>query len=80
MMTYVVHICERLRDGFEEFAKLFSSKESAIAWINKGRFAQDNHEFRLFELGKEIPIEQEAVKIRQPIKVEKRYKLKGVKP
>ena len=74
-MGYVVYACEQLRDGFEEYAKVFNSKEGAVAWINKDRFAQDNPTFKLFELGQEIPITQEKTEIPQPSKVEKRYKL-----
>lgn len=73
---YVVYVAEHLRDGIEEFAKCFDTQEAALAWINKGRFAQDNHRFRLFELGKEIPLQQETVSLPQPAIVKKGWKLK----
>lgn len=71
MKGYVVCFCERLRDGTEEGAKVFPTREKAIEFINKiaNGFAGDNCDFRLFELGKEIPIRGEKVE-----EVEKKVK------
>ena len=65
---YMVYACEHLRDALEEYAKCFRSMEAALEFINRDRFAQDNHTFRLFELGKEIPLAQEEVEEPQPAK------------
>lgn len=66
-MMYVVYGCEHLRDGEEEFARIVSSIDEAMEIINKDRFARDNHTFKLFELGKEIPLE---AKVKKTVKKE----------
>jgi hypothetical protein len=60
-MHYVVYYCEHLRDDHNEGAKVFPTLAAALAFLTKARnewFAADNHEFRLFELGKELPLKQ----------------------
>lgn len=74
-MMYVAVAEEHLRDGMEQYAKIFFTIEEAIEWINKDRFAYANHTFALFELGKRLPIIQEETEIPQPSKVESRYRL-----
>lgn len=58
--TYVVYYCERMRDGQEEGGRVVMGLENALAFAAKIRngFAGDNTEVRIFELGKEIQIEQ----------------------
>jgi hypothetical protein len=73
---YVVYGCEGLRDGREEWAKCFDTLEKAVAYLNKDFFAKDNMTFRLFELGKEIPLTEESVEEPQPSKVTTRIKVK----
>lgn len=72
---YVVYVCEHLRDGVEEGAKCFVKLEDALAFINADRFARDNHTFRLFKLGKELPLSADDVTEPQPAKVVKRFKV-----
>lgn len=66
-MKYVVYGCEHLRDGQEEWAKVCDTIEDAMKIINKDRFAQSNHTFRLFELGAEIPLKQEECKEKEVV-------------
>lgn len=56
---YVAYWCERMRDGIEEAAQIVASIEAGLLLINTlaNGFAGTNMEFRLFELGEEIPIE-----------------------
>jgi hypothetical protein len=68
MKHWVVYGCEHLRDGIEEWAKVVSSVEEALAYINSGRF-QHNYTFKIFELGKEVPIKQRTVKEEQKVVV-----------
>lgn len=56
---YVLYWCEHLRDGIEEGAKVFKSIEAVEEFLNTKAvnfFAFDNHEFRLFEMGRELPL------------------------
>lgn len=78
-MAYVVYFCERLRDGREEGARVVDTVEEGLALIE--RYAHGyggcNTTFRLFELGREIPLERETVEEPQPAKVRTRFKVKG---
>lgn len=40
--------------------------EEALACINKVRFAKCNYSWKLFELGKEIPLTTEKAVVEQP--------------
>lgn len=64
---YVAYCNECLRDGNEECARLFDTKEQALAWIEKlaNGFNGENCDFALFELGKQIPLEQ-SVEMEEP--------------
>lgn len=72
---FVVYGLERLRDGYEEWAKCFAKKETALSYINDivGR-GIGNYEFRLFELGSEVPLEAADIEVPQPAKVTKQFK------
>lgn len=67
---YVLYYCERLRDGIEEGAKVYSDLGEAVARAEKIRngFAGDNKEVRLFKLGEEIPLTETTVEQPQPSK------------
>ena len=58
MTGYVAYWLEHLRDGCEEGAKVFATKEGALEFLGKLKsgFAGQNTEVRLFELGQEIQI------------------------
>jgi hypothetical protein len=59
---YVVYYCERMRDGREEGAKVGSLEYCLeIAQKMRNGFCGDNTEVRIFELGKEIPLEEEQI-------------------
>ncbi len=76
-MGYVVYVCEHLRDGTDEHGKLFETKEAALHYINDGIsrwFCSDNMTFKLFELGREVPLTQEEVELPQPSKKTRRFK------
>lgn len=66
---YVVYYFERLQDGHEEGAKVVGSLEEAIKiiekWSNGFGGNNDNTIFKLFELGKEIPITEQIVEEKQ---------------
>jgi len=69
-MPYVVYWCEHLRDGREEGARVLASLDAALAFLSDAAtrwFASSNYEFRLFELGREIPLRraerEEQVKV-----------------
>lgn len=70
MAHYVVYALERLRDGTEEYSKVVSSIEEAEKYLEKviGGFFGRNMEFRLFELGVEIPLKKVVTKEPQPEK------------
>ena len=64
---YVVYWCESLRDGIEEGARVKSTIEGALQLITSlSNGWLGNTTFRLFELGKEIPLTQETIEIPQP--------------
>ncbi len=75
---YVVYWCEHLRDGIEEGAKVVSSIEEGLKLIDKiaNGFAGCNCEFKMFELGKEVPIKAGAVEEPQPSKKTIKYGVK----
>jgi hypothetical protein len=67
---FIVYAVEHLRDGIEEWARLFDTKEAALAYINKVAtgFAGSNCTFRLFTIGTEIPLKKSTVETpRDPI-------------
>ena len=69
---YVVYGCEHLRDGLEEWAKCFDTLETALAYVNEDFFANGRMTFRLFELGKEVKLEERVEEIPQPPRMTKR--------
>jgi hypothetical protein len=74
-MGYVAYWVEHLRDGEEEGAVVFSGLPAALYFLTAARnewFAADNFTFRLFELGKELPLEEESVMEQPPPKVGRR--------
>ena len=73
---YVVYGVEHLRDGIEEWGRVFTKIEDALAYLNKDFFAKGNMTFRLFELGKEVHITTEKTEVPQPSKVTERFVLK----
>lgn len=66
----VLFWCEYLRDGTEEGAKVIPNKRAAVELANKllSSFGGCNTEFKLFELGKEVPLGKETVEEPQPSK------------
>ena len=73
----VLYWRERLRDGNEEGARITATKEEAVLLANKllGGFAGCIMEFKLFELGKELPLKKETVVEKQPDKIERKFVL-----
>ena len=65
---YVVYCLEHLRDGIEEGSKIVASLEAAEEVLDKwaNGFAGSNCEFKLFELGPEVPIGKGVVETPQP--------------
>ena len=78
-MPVVAYCFTRYQDGSEESAKVCRTTEEALKWFNMMSRGQDQTEFHLFELGKEIPIEQEATEEPQPPVVTKKWKLREQK-
>ena len=72
---YVVKLIEHLRDGQEECAKVFGTLDAALAWINDDFFAKSNMTFRLFKLGREIPLRTEKFERQQPPVTTERFVL-----
>lgn len=72
---YVLYIYTQLQDGHEEGAKCFDKIEDALAYVNKDHWGY-NPTFRLFELGKEIPLTTVTEEEPQPAKTKTVYKLK----
>lgn len=74
---YVVYCCEHLRDGIEEGAKCFDKLEDALDFLNSPNwFARSNSTFKLFELGKQIPLELVKTEVPQPSKQTVKFKVK----
>lgn len=80
-MKYVIHGCERLRDGIEEWARVVSSLEEAEAYLDKrgNGFAACNMSFKVFELGKEVGVAEETVEQPQPARTSRKFKVGGNK-
>lgn len=76
---YVVCGSEHLRDETTNFAKPFTSKAAAVAFVNEivSGFGGANYSFRLFELGKEIPLVADDVEVPQPAVVTKRFRVEA---
>lgn len=77
---YVAYCIKRLRDGTEECSKIFNNKEDALEWLEKleNGFAGSNCDFALFELGKQIPLEQfDEMEQPKPAVKRRRLKIKG---
>lgn len=74
---YVVYFREHLRDGREEHAKAFDSLEKAIAFINEvaNGYGGATYSFRMFELGKEVPIRSVNEETPQPPVIKTRYEV-----
>lgn len=82
MKNYVVYVYTRYQDCSEETAKVLGSVEEALAWINKycKGYGGGVSEYKLFELGKEIPLTTETVEVPQkPIVTTKVVLKKGKK-
>ncbi len=62
--NYVVYCCERMRDGQEEWAKVITGLDNALAYMNKIKdgFCGSNTTIELYELGKQIKVEETVVK------------------
>ena len=75
---YVVYYSERLRDGFEEGAKIFPKKEDALEFINDFSkwIGYENMDFKLFYLGEEIALTKQEVVVSQPAKKTISYRAK----
>lgn len=73
-MGYVVHCATYVQDGSESSADLFPTLEAALAHVNKYATVWGaKTSFRLFTLGKEIPLARETVEEPQPPKTRSRY-------
>ncbi len=77
---YVVYYLERLRDGIEEGAKIVSSVEEGLKLIDKwantsSMGSAHNHEFRLFELGKEIPLSEGTAEKTEVVKTVRKFQV-----
>lgn len=74
-MGYVAYRKEFLRDGFEEYAKLFNRKEDALVCIENwaNGFAGVNCEFALFELGKKIELNERVESTPQPAATKRKF-------
>lgn len=72
---YVAYCLERLRDANEECAKIFNNKQAALDWIEKlaNGFAGCNCDFKLFELGKELPLTETVEETPQPSKKRRKF-------
>lgn len=75
---YVVWWCERMRDGNDEVAQIVASEEAAVALIDKiaNGFAGSDMEFKIFELGNEIPLERDTTEKPRPPVTATRYAIK----
>lgn len=67
-MSYIVSFTYHSNDCEEHFSQPFASIEEAMAYINKKHFAGDSFSYRLFELGKELPLKKVTVQEPQPPK------------
>jgi hypothetical protein len=70
---HVVHCLTREQDGTEESASIVGSLAAALALVNQWgggpeRVNAHNSVYRVFELGKEVPIKREVVEEPQPAK------------
>lgn len=72
----MVHGRENMRDGCEEYGRCFGTLDDALAHINAPCFAKANCVYRLFELGREIPLEADEVERPQPSRRETVYRIK----
>ncbi len=76
---YIIFIEERMKDGTETCLKAIRGLDEALAYINSHQqkiYAKNNFSYRLYELGKEIKIEEVEAEIPQPPKKEKIYRQK----
>jgi hypothetical protein len=74
---YVVWVEEHLRDGREDWAKVYGTLDAALGYIAElaDSFFAPGFSYRLFHLGEEIPLTQETVETPQPAKTQTRYVL-----
>jgi hypothetical protein len=74
---YVVYYCECLRDGREEGAECFDTVEQASAFINADSWGAGyrNITFRLFELGRELPLVRVTEQVPQPPVVKTQFRV-----
>lgn len=72
---YMVIACEHLRDGREEYVKLFNTLELALAFVNQDRFAADNWTYELLKIRsvEKIELTKDEVTEPQPPVVKKKY-------
>ena len=73
---YVLYICVKLQDGHEEYTKCFAKLADAIAYMNHQTWGDCNLYYRLFELGKEIPLDTYQEEEPQPAKTITKYRVK----
>ena len=76
--SYVVYYCERLRDGNDDGAKIVTGLDNALAMVERlgNGFTACNMEIRLFELGREIPLEMTTSNEEVVTKTKNHFKVK----
>ena len=74
-MPYVVHMIERLQDGQDECARVVDTIDEALSWINCHQDDSNRHNrsFRVFGIGREIPIKWVDAEIPQPAVKTRQY-------
>lgn len=74
---FVVHVVENLRDGREEFAKCFKTKEDALKWIEElsSSFFGRGYHYYMFELGNQVKLvmKEDVVEVAVETKKVKKY-------
>ena len=65
---FVVYVCERLRDGTEEWAKVVTGLTEAIEYATRMKqgFNPHNIECLIFKLGEHVPLVEKVVEQPQP--------------
>ncbi len=78
---YVVYWENQLRDGREDGARVYDHIEKAIIAINNMMqgFGGENSDYKLFELGKEIPLTITTEEVPQPSVKKNQYVVKEEK-
>ena len=78
---YVVWWCEYLRDGEETGARIVDTVDEAIRLVDKiaNGFAGSNCQFKLFELGKEIPLSEGTAEKTEIVKTVRKFRVSTTK-